>query len=237
MGLSPAGHAWEVTTNLNFRWNEQFKFGIGGVYLSQDDWKISEANWDSVFTGWVGVSFNFTQAAALHGQFYFQNKSSELGGAMDEGANAWRLALDIGQDLLKFTSFYAEYGNIQQYFWTNQGHGYNGMFLFTDRDAYRGGSVHSGLGLMDINADDITYWKIGAIQKWSDKTRTWLYYGSATGLTTQGLDAGLRQYAVGIDYAYNPYTIFSLNYLAFEGFDAADDRDYSRIRFSTTVNF
>jgi hypothetical protein len=233
--LSPVGHAWEVTANINFKWNEQFKLGIGGQYLSQDDWFNDAAGWDSVFTAWLGVTFNFIPGAALHGQIYFQSQNGDPG--WDESANAWRLAFDINQDVLKFTSFYAEYGRIQQYFWTAQGHGYNGMFLFTDRDAYRGGSAHSSIGGMNIMADDISYWKVGAIQQWTEKTRTWLYYGSATGSDAGGNDAGLRQYAIGIDYAYNPYTIFSLNYLKFEGTDNYDDRDYSRIRFSTTVNF
>jgi len=240
MGLTPQGHGWEVTANFNFKFNEQFKFGIGGVYTSQDDWFDDTAQWDSIFTGWIGASFYFLPQAALHGQIYLQSKNGDAGTVWDESANAWRLALDIGQDVIGFTSLYAEYGRMQQYFWTAQGHGYNGMFLFTDRDAYRGGGAHSAIGLMDINLDDISYWKIGAVQKWNDKVRTWLYYGHATGVTAGGpgtVDTGLRQYAVGIDYAYNPYTIFSLNYLKFQGFDAAEDNDYSRIRFSTTVSF
>jgi hypothetical protein len=238
MARTPAGHAWEVTANLNFRWNEQFKFGIGGVYLSQDDWFVDDAGWDSMFTGWVGATFNFTPNVALHGQIYFQSKTGT--GWLDESANAWRLAFDISQDLLGFTSLYGEYGRIQQYFFTMQGYGYHGMFLFCDRAAYRSGGAPGGLGLMSIEEDDISYWKVGAIQQWTPAVRTWLFYGHATGSAVGpfGLvDTGLRQYAIGIDYAYNPYTIFSLNYLRFEGFDAAEDNCYSRIRFSTTVNF
>lgn len=146
----------------------------------------------------------------------------------DESANAWRLALDLGQDLLNFTSFYAEYGKVGEFFYTFNGAA-NNIFVVGDRDPYE-----SGLGY-GFAPYDMTYWKVGAVQKWTDKVRTWLFYVNAD--CDIGVDAAVRQYGAGIDYAYNPYTIFSLNYIRWQGVDAFDRYDYSRIRFTTQISF
>jgi len=230
---TPLGDAWMLMMNFDFKWNEQFGLGIGGQYLSQDDWRPSkEGVWDSVFTGWIGLDFTFTQGAKLHGIFYFQSKSGD-DPKWDEGGNAWRVALDLSQDLLGFTSFYAEYGRIGENFWASGGGLGMNIFIVGDRE-YTMWDRKNYVG--NYANDSISFWKVGATQQWNPKVRTWLLYVHSSGYVPAA-DAGMRQYGIGIDYAYNPYTIFSLNYMKWEGFDAYDDYDYSRIRFTTQVSF
>jgi len=228
-------NAWEVYMNFNFRMNEQFGFGIGGHYLSTDDWTINDTDdsnatravLDSSFTGWFGMDFNFVQGASLHGIIYFQSKSAPVA-KWDTSANAWRVALNLSQDILQFTSFYAEYGRMGEGFWAREGLA-SASFLLADRDAYGHGSVFAYGGLAP---ESLKFWKLGAAQQWTDKVRTWLFY-----VDGKGDDSGLRQYGVGIDYAYNPYTIFQLNYVRWET-SGTDDKDhYGRIRFTTQVSF
>jgi hypothetical protein len=225
---SGGSDAWIVFANFDFKWNEQLGLGIGGQYIKEDEWN-APTDWSSVFTGWVGVDFNFIPGAAFHGAIYFQSKDGNAS-PYDESANAWRLAFDLGQDLLNFTSLYAEYGRVGQYFYSFNSSAHN-MFVVGDKDALNVPFLNQKIAL-----DDITYWKVGAIQKWTEKVRTWLFYVNAT-TTDAGFDAGVRQYGIGLDYVYNPYTIFSLNYMRWQGFDNYDDRDYSRIRFTTQISF
>jgi len=252
--LTPGGTGWEVVANANVSWSDVLGFGIGGQYLKQGDWKLGnwthnlqgytddEGNiidgrvpWENVFTGWVGVDFNFMQGVALHGIGYFQSKSGITGTGWNQGGNAWRVALDVNQDILKFTSFYGEFGSMQKDFWAVCGRGYQ-MFMFSDRDNYRANGV---LG-WNLPIDDITFWKIGAAQNWTDQWRTWLFYAQGDlGIDNAGNDSDLNQIMVGIDYAYNPYTVFTLSYMQYNGtwFRGIDDFEYKRVRFSTQVNF
>jgi len=226
--LADSSEAWMLMMNLDFKWNEQFGFGIGGNYVTQDDWRFDNAGWDSAFTGWLGVDFNFVQGATLHGIIYFQSKSGD-DPTWDEGANSWRVALDLSQELLGFTSLYAEYGRVGESFWAIDGVA-NNIFIQGDREAYQYGHFGS------FAYDDIKFWKVGATQKWTDKVTTWLFYVNSS--TTEGIfDAGVREYGVGVDYQYNPYTMFSLNYIKWEGVDNWENWDYSRIRFTTQVSF
>jgi len=234
-GTGAIGDGWEFLFNVNFNWNEQFKFGIGAHVALQDDWRETGGGvpysdvWSNAFTGWLGIDFKFTEGAALHGIVYFQSKSGD-DPVWDDNGNAWRVALDLNQDLLKFTSFWAEYGRVGEGFWAPMGLA-NNVFVIGDRDA-------GGPGLMDVSIapTNISFWKLGAVQKWTPEVRTWLFYVNATG-ELGGVDFGMRQYGIGIDYLYNPYTIFSLNYMKWDGLDAFDDYEYSRIRFTTQVSF
>jgi hypothetical protein len=237
---TPAGDAWLLTMNFDFRWNEQFGLGIGGNYLSQDDWR-ENYTWSSVMTGWLGLDFTFTQGAKLHGLVYFQSKSGDDLGAVvnpyNESANAWRLALDLSQDLLGFSSFYAEYGRIGQHFWSSSWAGLGAqMFVVGDADHTDPGFAYGPMGYRNLAADDITYWKVGAAQQWNPRVRTWLFYVHSSS-TLGNNDVGIRQYGIGVDYAYNSYTMFSLNWMKWDGRDGWEDHDYSRIRFTTQVSF
>jgi hypothetical protein len=221
--------AWEVMANFDFKWNEQFGFGLGLQYLAQDDWRFDNPIWDSAFTGWFGVDFNFVQGASLHGIFYFQSRGGD-DPAWDDNGNAWRVAVDLSQDLLNFTSLYLEYGKVGEGFWAMEGIAHN-VVVLGDRDPY---GENSGVfyNNMSIAPEDISFYKIGAVQKWNDTVRTWLFY-----VNSNGDDFGLRQYGIGVDYVYNPYTIFSLNYMKWQGVDNWDDLDYGRIRFTTQISF
>ena len=234
-----ASDAWEVLGNFDFRVSNEFSFGIGGQFLSQDDWRIADdaLMWDRVFTGWFGIDFRFMQGAALHGIVYFQSKSGPDGSPMDESANAWRVALNLGQDVLQFTSLWAEFGSIGQHFWSLEPQQGN-MFVTGSMDPYGANTIFN---FGNMAADDITYWKLGAAQNWTDRIRTWLFFVHASG-NAVGNDGNVRQYGIGIDYLYNSYTTFGLNYMRWEGRDGGgregiDGREFSRIRVTTEVRF
>jgi len=235
-GFGPGkGRSAQVLANVNFNWNERLGFGIGGKYAIKDDWNDNTDDWDNILTGWVGLDFTFIEGVTLHGIFYLQNKSGvgvdDVLNLWSDGSNAWRVAIDINQDFLKFTSFWGEYGRLQESFWASEGTLTN-MFVVEDGDEY-GLQANEGVALQDFN-----FWKIGASQKWNDQVQTWLFYAQAFGAESKwASDTTMRQYGVGVDYAYNPTTIFSLNYIKWRGADALDGYDYSRIRFTTQVNF
>jgi len=247
LGSTGAGtipDAFEAFFDIDLKPNEKFGVGLGAQYLKVNDWRVSEkeeakmSGFDSAFTGWFGLDFNFVQGAALHGMIYFQSKSAVNEkiwahvANWGESANMWRVALDVKQDVLQFSSFWAEYGRVGQYFWAPEGMGYNAAFIV------KGDSRDPGdyFAASNFATNDIKFWKVGAAQDWTDQFRTWLFYVKA-GFSdvAKGENDGYSQIGVGMDYAYNSYTVFSLNWMQWKNDE--DDDKYSRLRFTTQISF
>ncbi|MCL1875431.1 MAG: S-layer homology domain-containing protein [Synergistaceae bacterium] len=238
--------AWNIFANLDVKLNQDFGFGLGAQYLIHDDWNVADSTmtgqgkaWDNIFTSWFGLDYNLSDGAVLHGIVYYQRAVTDdnfwgSGSVADrpDGGIAWRAALDINQSVLKFTSFYAEYMRAPGGFFALDG---------IDSNILLGDAEYEPVSFFgNVTNHDISMWKVGANQKWNDKFSSWLYYADITGSAADGyslLDAGLRQYGGGFEYAYRSDVIFGLNYLKWEGKDAWSDRSYSRVRFTTHVSF
>jgi hypothetical protein len=238
--------AWNILTNLDVKLNQAFGFGIGAQYLSHDDWNIdSPINnfegraWRDIFTSWLGLDYNISDRAKIHGIVYYQTARTEddywgSGSTTDrpDGGIAWRAALEINQNVLSLTSLYAEYMRVPSGFFAL--YGIENNMLLCDAE-YEPVSFFGNVANYDISM-----WKIGANQRWNDKFSSWLYYADVNGSASAGysmIDAGLRQYGAGIEYTCNSNVMFGLNYLKWEGKDDWSDKSYSRIRFTTQVAF
>jgi hypothetical protein len=239
-------HAWNIFTNLDIKLNQDFGFGIGAQYLIHDDWNIQDSlgvgqgeAWSDILTSWLGLDYNLTDGAVLHGIVYYQRATTDdnywgSGSVADrpDGGVAWRAALDVNQSVLGFTSLYAEYMRTPSGFFAPEGIE-NNMLL--------GDAEYEPVSFFgNVANHDISMWKIGANQHWNDKLSSWLYYADINGSASAGYsraDAGLRQYGTGIEYAYGNGVIFGLNYLKWDGKDNWSDRSYSRVRLTTQISF
>ena len=239
-------HAWNIFTNLDVKLSQYLGFGLGAQYLVHDDWNVPDSlaigqgkAWDNIFTSWLGVDYNLSNEAAIHGIIYYQRAKTDdnywgSGSVTDrpDGGIAIRAALDIDQSLLKFTSLYAEYMKIPSGFFALDGIENNMLLGEVEYEPV------SFFG--NVANHDISMWKIGANQKWNDKLSSWIYYADINGRASSGyssFDAGVRQYGAGIEYAYKNNMLFGLNYLKWDGKDDWNDKSYSRIRFSTHIAF
>jgi hypothetical protein len=185
------------------------------------------------------LDYNISDGVTAHGIIYYQRAKTDdnFWGSGDvtnrpDGGIAWRAALKINQDILKFTNFYAEYMRVPSGFFALDGIG-NNMLL--------GDTEYDRVSFFDNVANhSVSMWKIGANQRWNNKLSTWLFYANINGSASSGysdFDVGLRQYGLGIEYAYSNNVMFGLNYLKWDGKDDWNDKSYSRVRFTTQVTF
>ena len=238
--------AWNLFANLDVKLSQRFGFGLGVQYLIHDDWNVANSAavgkgkaWSNIFTSWFGVDYKLSDGITAHGIIYYQRAKTndDFWGSGDvtnrpDGGIAWRAALDLDQDVLKFTSLYAEYMRAPSGFFALSGIE-NNMLLGDveyDKESFFG----------SVANHRVSMWKVGANQKWSDKFSTWLFYADINGSASAGysdVGAGLRQYGGGIEYMYGGNVIFGLNYLKWDGKDDLSDKSYSRVRFTTQTSF
>jgi len=241
-----SSEAWNIFTNLDVKLNQSFGFGLGAQYLHHDDWSVDNpvnnwegSGWSDIFTSWFGLDYMMSNGAEIHGMLYYQTATTydDYWGSFGvtdrpDGGVAWRVAIDVNQDILNFTSLYAEYMHLDHGFFALGGIENN--MLLSEAD-YESASIFGNVANYDLSM-----WKIGANQQWNDKLSTWLFYADINGSASDGYstqDAGLRQYGAGIEYVYSSNVIFGLNYLKWEGKDSWNDKSYSRIRLTTQVAF
>jgi hypothetical protein len=149
-----------------------------------------------------------------------------------DSRSAFRILLDVKQDLLKFTSLWLAYEHLDEGFVILN----TGALLFSGTDT--GGSSLIGPGyetlFSSIVPDDLSIWRIGARQRWNDKWTTFEYVANHS-----YDDAGdMLQWAIGVVYKYNPNVQFGLVYsrLNFDD-DFGAVEDPSVIRFRTFISF
>jgi hypothetical protein len=265
---SPEKNMWEIFGIGQFELNEQFGFDVGFQYFGGDD--DSEAfatvedaagdfdlKYDNLWTLFGGLRFNFNESIALKGIFYYQDGSfsaSPAGAATPnwsdrdmgdwEDSNAFKVILDVKQDLLQFTSLWLEYNKLNEGFYMPTGvYGHRVANVtpafgfgpddvdFTDKGNGAGGSD-------GYVWNDTTIWRIGAVQKWNDKWKTALFYAQYK--WDVSTDPKAANYGIGVSYMLNPSTEIALNYSAVD-YDSAAEKlgksDQSHIRFRTQVNF
>ena len=208
-----------------------------------------------MWTVFAGLHFDFTDAIGVKGIFYHQagdseivdpveNKWNDYGlGAYDdkgeviEDANHWAAIIDVKQDFLKYTSLWLEYGAFDQGFWSSNGDG----AIF-----YSGSNVVKGKYLNGASAaNDITYFRVGLGQQWTDKFATYIaYYGYTVkdyvDENNKKDDKNPSELSLGVQYKLNDATTMGLNYMMvngdFDGNDDDPDKD-NVIRFRTAISF
>jgi hypothetical protein len=239
---------WEFSAMAQLQFTEQFGFDVGAQFFLGDDastipFEDYEFKVDNLWTLFAGFRFNFNPNAALKGLYYHQdgsakeNSSGAWRDADGDSVGAWKVLVDVGQDLFGFTSLWLEYDHLDEGFFLPYG---NIALTLPDEDW---GNPNAGAGFVER---DTNIWRVGATQQWNEKWSTWLYVAAHTvdnaGETSAGLarDAKMLQWGLGVEYQYNPSVAFALGYINADWNDDAERAGYAddhRIQFRTQVVF
>ncbi|MDY2648606.1 MAG: S-layer homology domain-containing protein [Pyramidobacter porci] len=198
---------------LKFDFSEKFWLSLNGLWTNAAD-----ANWNVY---WAGLGFKFTDGIELKGAYYMEDISDDsllVVGADDP--KAWKVALDVSQDVLKFTSLWVEYSKIDQGFYIH-----NNPWSFSDVvwPNYTGFQAQDDTDVLFVRAKQ--EWN----DKWSTIERYVKYDMSAFG------DA--KEWSVAIGYQYTPNLYFELAYADMDGRWDDPNYDNNQIRFRTLLNF
>ena len=220
---------------LKVNFGEKFWLSANAYFINAE----GNGNEDSAYGGneakfaayWVGAGINFAEGITLKGAYYFED-IDQFDGETDienDDPNAYKIVLDVSQDVLKFTNLWAEYAHYDEGFACD-----NGAALY----AFHG---HFGDALDEVGMEmstDIDVLFLALKQEWSEKWSTFERY---TNYDVDGAD-DIVDWAVGIGYQYSPELYFEL---AFNQIDIGDnatdlgltDDDGSYIRFRTLLSF
>lgn len=192
---------------VNFNVNEQFRFALNGFKYDLDyD--------DGMTVYWADFGFNFTPDVAFKGAYYFEDMP------WDDGINGWKAILDMNENVLKFTTLWVEYGQMDAGFVTDK------QFL-----AYAEGPSGAGWFFDERYGGDKDYLLVIAKQPWTEKFSTWVRYLQANA----DYLPDHTNYGVFLRYQYTPALMFELGYDKFDS--DADSYDDSMVRFRTEVSF
>ena len=241
-----------MTYALDLTWqpNEAFFVGINGVWRQEDGdinpYSGSNAAADGAYdmaTYSAYASYNFTPAIALQGIYYWQDLDEGIvdnlkgrnrgdANATEDSPQAWKVVLDIKQDVLKFTGLRFEYMQHDNMFY-----GVRKPYSF---DALTGGAA-SITDNMPWNDGTSELFFVLAEQKWNDKWSSYLRYQMAD-FDTTGVDDA-QSYGIGVTYQYTPAIAFRLAYDIVDYGDGnntanhyLNDKDHV-IQFRTAINF
>ena len=233
-GRTPHGfNAWELFVMAQLQFTEQIGFDIGGQAFIGDnaEWQnnagTSGMAFDNLWTVFAGLRFNFNDHIAFKGIFYHQSWSIDewngsawvdaQDGNRDSEADHWRAIVHVDQEMLKFTSLWLEYGQVDAGFYVPT----------TTSDLTSFFVTGPGGGRMP---DDLKYWRVALGQEWNEKWATHLFYFGYN--FDQSND--LAEWGLGVRYTYNPQVQFGLNFVNAD-WDGGDDDHV--IRFRTQISF
>jgi hypothetical protein len=218
---------------MDFNFNEQFRLGLMGVWMSYDYAEGSRtASYDVDNTYGADMEFKFTPAVSLKGAYYKQNLwgTQSNGNALaNDSPVAYKVILDVKQDLLKFTSLWLEYAKIDDSFVMT---GDRDSSAYSNYDA----EVLKNRGDAKSSNGDTTVFFAYSKQKWNDKWSTFQRYLTADVSVTGADDT--KNYTFGVAYQYNPAVKFELVYDKIDyGQGGNKTGDDNLVRFRTHVVF
>ncbi len=244
---------WELFGMGQLQITEQFAFDIGAqAFLGDDSSEVRFENpvagidrysLNNLWTIFGGLRFDFDKNISLKGMYYYQDKSAEYhdvnsgwSDTDEDSASAWRAVISLKQDLLKYTSLWLEYNQLEEGFIMPLGT----AALVMDSDLWD--NTTEGFIGSRINSDT-NIWRIAAEQNWNEKWSTFLLYAhyTADGVNGAG-DAEADQYGIGVVYQYTPNVGFGLSYNLLDADDNFEEAfglnaDPGVIRFRTQVTF
>lgn len=249
--------AWELFLMAEMQFTEQIGFDLGAQAFLGDDSSYAYTTLsgttfglelDNLWTVFAGLRFNFNENIALRGMYYYQDSSIN---AWVPGMTRWvevdmdstsafRVHLELKQDLLKFTSLWLEYNHLEQGFVVPTGEAALWGAMFGNDDVNKGTPA--------IIDTDLNVWRVAAQQEWNDKWTTFLYvaghhYDNAvvrTG-TNRMADIAATTWGLGAVYKYNPNVQMGLAFSMRDWDNDAEKygnlRDDNIIRFRTQITF
>ena len=207
---------WMQADNEGYDLGEEVAIENGKVVAQQRAHDNHDLNTYGVYAG-----YSFTPAIQLKGVYYWQDNDDPVVANIEDSPTAWKAILDVKQDLLKFTSLWIEYAQMDN------------TFYGTNSYQYMGGNEMANMPLSDGTAE---IWHIIANQQWNDQWSSYIRYWMADWDTT-GVD-DTENWTVGVRYQYTPAIQFKLEYDMIDYGDAgARTGDDNVLRFRTTVNF
>ena len=186
---------------------------------------------DSDYTAyWFGLGYNIADGLTIKGAYYLEDIDYIEGETVaDDDPQAYKVILEVSQDVLKFTNLWAEYAHFDEGFqmdnvpYAFHGHFEDAVAALTD-DGY------------DFSADtDVIF--VALKQEWNEKFSTFERYAM---YDADGDYDDLVDWAVGVGYQYSPELYFELAYNMIDAGDNAPvdyDDDGSYIRFRTLLSF
>ena len=206
---------------LKFNFNEKLWLSLNAFWQTTE----GETSYDDWEAYWAVLGYNFGRGCDLELVYYTQQVDHVSGAAYDDDPQAYRVLLKLSQDVLKYTSLWAEYGHMDEGFVLHQR-----PYAYNQRHV----SVKDFFGGSDDRIDgdtDLVY--LYAQQKWTKKFSTIQQYYYAD------MDDANSAYSwtFGIGYQYTPAVYFELSYTDQDG--KLQDPDYEEkfIMFRTLFNF
>jgi hypothetical protein len=182
---------------------------------------------------YFALGFKPFKGIDLTGAYYMEDLSDSMVGSLKEDSpKAWKVILDVSQDLLKFTSLRAEYGKYDGGWYMQNGSG--PMNYHTGFDKDYGGCMYQ---------TDTTFFKVSAVQKWGAKFSTFERYAQLDqdedkSISYKGGKA--KELQLGVGYQYSPNLWFGVDWTKRDGTldkGAVKEFDDKIIRFRTILNF
>ncbi|MDY3212604.1 S-layer homology domain-containing protein [Pyramidobacter sp.] len=195
---------------LKFDFSEKFWLSLNGLWYN-----VGDTNYK---TYWAGLGFSFMDGLELKGAYYME----DIDGAAIDDPKAFKVILDVDQDVLKFTSLWVEYAKFDQGFYIDRS-------PWSFSDILWPGDISGGVTLPDDG--DVLFVK--AKQKWNDKWSTIERYVKYD--VDNFWDA--KEWSVAIGYQYSPNLYFELAYADMDGSFFDPNYDNNQIRFRTLLNF
>jgi hypothetical protein len=224
--------AWEAAAIANLQFTEQFGVDLGvQAFLGDDASVVDDEKLGSLVTFFGGLRFDFSNNVGFRGIYYHQQVKGETLNAdtaewedwEDDSPHAYRVLVDVKQELIGFSSLWLGYDFLEGGFWTFNG---DGFFEIPGR--------------WSAVWYDMSTFRVGAIQRWNDSWSTWLYFAHHTfaDAADDGGDLKGSQLALGVEYRYNPSVTFALNYVNLRFDEGANSPgDDHLIRFRSQVDF
>ena len=176
---------------------------------------------------WFSLGIKPVNGLLLSGTYYKEDiEDTGYQGLVltDDSPSAWKVALDVDQSVLKFTSLRGEFGKMDQGFYIQNGSGWTA-----------GADTYNKTGMFMF--EDTKFLKVSAIQNWGSKFATYERYAH------YDMDnfGKAKEMQFGIHFKYTPNLQFMVDYTKYDGrlFGGVvvDDAEDKVVRFRTFLSF
>ncbi|MDO5563405.1 MAG: S-layer homology domain-containing protein [Synergistaceae bacterium] len=237
-----------MTYALKLDWKPNDKLFLSGIgnWMKGDGIVASGDVNGKVDTYGIFAGYKFTPSIQLKGAYYWQKIAySEFQGAADpDTQKAWKAILDVKQDLLKFTSLWIEYSQVDNGFMGNSGASWGGVSRYgLGKKTTSDKGIFWGMKPV-FDGSTAKFWYVRADQKWNKKWSSFINYTQADWDRANLDDA--KEWGLGVKYQYTPAVAFTLGYdtidyggdvAAKTGGNGAHQGKDNVIYFNTTVKF